>query len=510
VTFALLAEFPLGYYRGHLGAGETDPCPSPARLHGALTAAAATGTRAVPDEDGSGLTAGPTERAALKWLETNPPDGLALPPALAAERAYVRFRKTGTIPFEGTKAKGAWKIKTVPDSPESSVALNGPVAFVWSKRPPQAIAETLAELALDVSNLGTAESPVRLTVGDAKATHRLDPTADLWAIGGLDLDLPQPGRLEALEQAHRRENGPDAKLGPEEHSGSDAVRPPPVVSAKVAVARFAAVDLPAASPLPWPRAVLLELDRSVRRELHVRWAVAFHRAIVRIIGLGAPPMITGRYEGVDPPANHLAIQLLAPGLPSEHLRERTTTAALLIPDGATPDDLETLNNALDDLSRSSVRGPGGRQRHIMGHRLVSADDFWSPGATPRPRHWRTDTMAVPDLRPPRGRRWTFGDAALLAVGLTWRDHLGGPGRGQVWLDGLRAAAAEAGARALTARRVLRSDLQHQVHKVHRHAVLSAYRAELELGTLAGPRSLVAIGQTRHLGGGLLVPSEKPS
>jgi len=510
VPFALVAEFPLGYYRGHLGAGDTDPCPSPARLHGALTAAAAAGTRAVPDGDGSGLTAGPGERAALEWLEANPPDGVALPPTLAADRAYLRFRKTGTIPFEGAKASGAWKIKTVPDRPESSVAVDGPVAFVWSKRPPHTIAETLAELALDVPHLGTAESPVRLTVGDAKPTHRRDLTADLWAIGGLDLDLPQPGRLEALEQAHRRENGPKATVGHEEHSGGDAVRPPPVVSAKVAVARFAAVDIPPASPLPWTRAVLLELDRSVRREFHVRWAVAFHRALVAVIGLGASPMVTGRYaEGVERPANHLAIQLLAPGLPSDHLCERTTTAALLIPDAAAPEDLETLDNALDDLGRSLIRGPGGKRVRIAGRRLVSADDFWSPAGAGRPRRWRTDTMAVPDLRPPRGRRWTFGDAALLAVGLTWRDHLGGPGRGQAWLDDLRAAAAEAGARVLTARRVLRSDLQQQVHRVHRHAVLSAYRAELELGTLAGPRSLLAIGQTRHLGGGLLVPAEAP-
>ncbi|MGI8594046.1 MAG: type I-G CRISPR-associated protein Csb2 [Solirubrobacteraceae bacterium] len=248
---------------------------------------------------------------------------------------------------------------------------------------------------------------------------------------------------------------------------------------------------------------------SVRRELHVRWAVGFHRALVAVIGLGASPMVTGRYaDGVERPPNHLAIQLLAPGLPSDHLRERTTTAAaLLIPDGAAPEDLETLDQALADLRRSSIRGPGGRQLRVVGRRLVSADDFWSPGVVGDPQRWRTDTMAVPDLRPPRGRPWTFGDAALLAVGLTWRDHLGGPGRGQAWLDGLRAAAADAGARVLTARRVLRSDLQHQAHRVHRHAVLSAYRAELELGTLAGSRSLVAIGQTRHLGGGLLVPAE---
>jgi CRISPR-associated protein Csb2 len=41
-------------------------------------------------------------------------------------------------------------------------------------------------------------------------------------------------------------------------------------------------------------------------------------------------------------------------------------------------------------------------------------------------------------------------------------------------------------------------------------VIQPYRAVLNLGDLTGPRTIAAIGQSRHLGGGLLVPRDLPS
>ncbi len=51
MSFAVLAELPLGTYRGLAGDGSLDPFPTPARLHAALLVAAAAGTRAVADGD---------------------------------------------------------------------------------------------------------------------------------------------------------------------------------------------------------------------------------------------------------------------------------------------------------------------------------------------------------------------------------------------------------------------------------------------------------------------------
>jgi hemolysin D len=52
-------------------------------------------------------------------------------------------------------------------------------------------------------------------------------------------------------------------------------------------------------------------------------------------------------------------------------------------------------------------------------------------------------------------------------------------------------------------------LQGQVLSVSQDAIVQPYRAELTLGGLAGDRTLVAVGQSRHLGGGLLVPCDRP-
>jgi CRISPR-associated protein Csb2 len=49
-----------------------------------------------------------------------------------------------------------------------------------------------------------------------------------------------------------------------------------------------------------------------------------------------------------------------------------------------------------------------------------------------------------------------------------------------------------------------------VHKVHPDTVVQPYRAVLDLGDLAGPRTITAVGQSRHLGGGLLVPRDLPA
>jgi CRISPR-associated protein Csb2 len=52
-----------------------------------------------------------------------------------------------------------------------------------------------------------------------------------------------------------------------------------------------------------------------------------------------------------------------------------------------------------------------------------------------------------------------------------------------------------------------SSVDRYVHKVNEHAVVRPYRAVLSLGGLAGDRVVQAIGQSRHLGGGLLVPRD---
>ncbi len=54
------------------------------------------------------------------------------------------------------------------------------------------------------------------------------------------------------------------------------------------------------------------------------------------------------------------------------------------------------------------------------------------------------------------------------------------------------------------------DITRWVHRVGPEAAIQPYRAALRLGDLADERTLIAIGQSRHLGGGLLVPVDLPT
>jgi CRISPR-associated protein Csb2 len=82
-----------------------------------------------------------------------------------------------------------------------------------------------------------------------------------------------------------------------------------------------------------------------------------------------------------------------------------------------------------------------------------------------------------------------------------------PGRGEQRDRFLAAAAAERGAAVVQVRPERTSQVDRYVHKVNEHAVIRPYSAVLSLGEMGGDRVVQAIGQSRHLGGGLLVPRD---
>ncbi len=85
----------------------------------------------------------------------------------------------------------------------------------------------------------------------------------------------------------------------------------------------------------------------------------------------------------------------------------------------------------------------------------------------------------------------------------------GPGAGSGWYLRLACAARDRGAAVLDARKLVGQGLDRYVHRIADGTVVQPYRAVLALGSLAGDRTIVAIGQSRHLGGGLLVPLDVP-
>ena len=501
MPFAIVAEFPLGTYRGHRSDGGLDPLPSPARLHAALLSAAGQGPRA--DPIGDRLAPRATDRAALTWLETHAPDAISTPPSVQDDGLALAFRAEG---FFGTRGKQ--RVLAARKDRAGSVALAAPMAWLWDDVPPPEVADTLAELCRDVSHLGTAESPVVLRVDAATPTHRLDPDASLFAGDGLEFEIPRPGRTAALERAYATLAGRTPSAAADEAHGTEKAQTSPVERSALTLVRYVALEAP--PPVaPWPTVVLLPIDESLPADVRVAWSVALHRALISRIGDGAPTLVTGRYEpGVARPANRLAIQYVPSSIPAAPAFGTVGAFALLIPD-ADPADLATLDRAVRDLGEVRLK-PRRPVRLDHGIRIIDGDAFWAPVPGGHARVWVTATAAIPESRPVRGRSWTIGDAALLSVGLALRDRFDRPAKRTAWYEALVSGVAEAGAAVLEAHKLNSADGRRFVHHVAPETAVQPYRAALRLGTLVGERTILAIGQSRHLGGGLLTPLDLPT
>lgn len=505
MPFSITAELSLGTFRGHGADGRPEPIPSVARLHSALLCAAGFGPRARVLDDG--LTPCHDDVQALRWIEDNPPDGVSIPPLSVNRGPAIAYREDGTL----KKSKGALSMKRLAKSPTTSVAVNGSFRWTWTEPPPPAVMDALVQLCGDVPCLGTSESPVRLTttMDDVETSHVLEEAAHLFATGGLDVMVPRPGRVDELT-AFRAGHDRTPTVA-KDHYGTDETSSSPVPPrGALAVARYSPVD-GARADVPWPHVLIMPLDRAVPERLRVRWAVAAHRALIAAVGDGAPPLLTGAYAaGQARPCNRVALQLLEPQQPFDLPTGAPAALAVLIPLGAQSGDVQAVLRAVGNIK--SLRGPSGELRRVTGAAdSVDGSQFWREPAPGFVRLWRTDPPAVPDTRGTRSD-WTFGDAALLSLGFVWHGSSALPrqsGRGDALQRAMVGAVRGAGAVVVAADPVRSSAVHDYVHRVNEHAVVRPYRATVSVGDLGGERVIQAIGQSRHLGGGLLVPFDIP-
>ena len=393
--------------------------------------------------------------------------------------------------------------------PLGSVALGASIAWLWDENPPAEVEQALGWLCADVSHLGTTESPVRLRTGDAQATHRLDPDASLFGGEGIEFDVARPGRTSALERAYESAVGTVPSVRSDRVGQAEEAVVAPAERSSLARARYVPVS-PVVQEAPWPTVVLLPVEVALPADRRVVWCVGLHRALVSLIGDGAPALVTGRYEaGVERPPNRLAIQYVASSVLAAPWHGTAGAFALLVPADADPADLAALARAIRSLDEIRL-GPRGTIRFSQPAETMRGDAFWAPVPEGSERVWVTDSAAVPDSRPVRGRPWTIGDAALLSVGLVLRGRFGRKRTRAEWYGSLVDAVRAAGAEVLEAHKLNSPSGARFVHHVTPETAVQPYRAALRLGTLAGERTIMAIGQSRHLGGGLLTPLDLPA
>ncbi|WP_167150340.1 type I-U CRISPR-associated protein Csb2 [Actinomyces sp. ZJ308] len=508
---SITARFLLGVYHGHAADGSPDPFPSPARLLSALVSVAHTGTAAEPDG-----RPGPKVEEALTWLEEHPPNGLHVPNMVQVQSGTtIAYRRTGTI--EKSQPKTAAKATS------DGYALNGVISWLWDDMPDD-VRDILAQLCEDVPCLGEMDSPVVMSTEETEANWRLDPAATAFTPGGLRVQVAAPGRVHELRTLHSqsRPSKPPTELADRFHPGSDTVNVFPTSEEGLRVARYEAVNPSRQDDgdrSPWRTVLVLLADDGTRRpfspQRRVSWCVALHKALVSRIGNGAPPVVTGRYpKDSVAPANHLAIQYVPASVLAQSAVEAVSGAPgaflIMLPSDISDDDQAVVLSYLVGMTRLRSRWAEARLRPVG--EVVETRTFWRPPAQGTQRLWSPTPVAVPEVTRQRGE-WTFEDAILLSLGFVWRDHLDAvskdPTRGAQAYRSLVARVRERRAGVMWHHRVTRNPSSY-AHKMQQGMTAQPYTALISAGDLMADTELVAVGQSRHLGGGLLVPADLPA
>lgn len=499
-TLALRVRFPNGVYRGHLPDKSPELMPQPARLHAALLNSAGRGTLAERTQ-GGGLRPSEESLKALQWLENNPPIGIEVPPHQWVNSGRSRFiyREVSSINV---------KRRTEERAISDGVAVASHFGYLWENAPVD-IARTIEKLCSDIAYIGEAESIAIVERGEIKPTLRLDSNTSPFVSGGISVDCAAPGRTEFLvEQFEKRVRAKAPKN--EKIKWSELPLPTPTARTFVFPHRYARIK-PRRVSSPWTDVVFLGLPgEDIPVSQRVELAKTTHRAIIAAIGFGASPMITGKYPKTvgNRPANHLAIHYL-PELEARRFGYSHGVIALFIPRGAEEIDLKQLALALKHLALNGLWSADIGRRKVTFHGdSCAAESFWPEVEEGKKRLWFTATPVVPDTRPVSRRRfganWTLGDAGLLSMAFTWKDDLEFSGKhDQLYING-RNAAYDHGARVFRAKTVS-SRPRRFAHTVPMDVPVQAWQGTVDLGDLSDDRTVSAIGQSRHMGGGFLVP-----
>ena len=158
----------------------------------------------------------------------------------------------------------------------------------------------------------------------------------------------------------------------------------------------------------------------------------------------------------------------------------------------------------------SIHGSMDQESIALGPVVqIDVEHFWPEPPEGFVSYWRPVPGMVAETRAQQdGKPWSLEDAALLSIGHVFRDRLsdrvGGPDR----YRRIVAQVRDWGIKVHDVRRIPDSRVELYAHKVSRGVVIQPFTARLDLSAILPSTSLLAIGQSRHLGGGLLVPVDE--
>ena len=336
--------------------------PHPDRLYSALVAAAAT----LPDADKEGLP----ERAvqALNWLAAQNWAGRrVVAPELYASQERRRLAPEVHMPSNPHEdevwqkpRKGkprapqkAFNLKTLlpvhrekKPLPIPAVIPDEPVVyFVWHEAEPKDHIETLRQICERVTYLGRSRSLVSVSIADnpPPSTHVPDP------LGQVELRVPDPERLEQLNESYKRRGGKPEPCPPQRYrrTGDDWGHEEPARSIfdRMYVFRPQAGDpaLPAEATQKVTQALRRALIACIEEEQHLRG-----------LELTVPDIVHG--HGKHPHCAYVALPFVNPW--QRHADGSIKGLAVLVPRDVEEKDLRSLAAGLMRLQENGLRIPG--------------------------------------------------------------------------------------------------------------------------------------------------------
>lgn len=558
MSFAISAYFPLGFYQGSDSGGKPEPYPSPNRLYSALVSTAYLTFGFEKHAVDSSLTDEQIHDA-LAWLEGNPPQEILFPRIVKAGSDAIAYRNKGYV-IDAKKKNPQDKISSANASiataymqePESGILLT----WKWDENPSIEIARTLDSLCNEVPYLGEACSVVELQTHENYVLP-YDALDSVWtlssesALKGVSrrnrsFSVPKEGRLEDLKMAFATVNPTskgkrkDLKVSFKEDEQNFLNEYLPLQTEGHARYNPPSSQEGSALKAPWPVAFYLEVEEidgkcdedgkpvwEPDESTFIGWAVALHRFLVKQWGIDPSPMLIGKYApGIDRPANNVAIQIFDSALKNQYaheLREDISEMGpgflIMVPRNMPQSDIQRLQNICRQVKGKTLYYTSNETTLRLGaFTTIDAEHLWRPVVEGMCRYWTprpfaiAETRIIPDIR--HGRKWKVREDVCLALGHVWRDQyvsrLSNDNREERYWDLVDAVKAKgSNFRVFDCRAVHRVNMSDYVHHANASNILRGVSALIAISDDA--KSLdcaaLAIGQSRHLGGGFLIPMD---
>ena len=548
MSFVISARFLMGLYQGRDSSGEPERYPTPDRLFKALLSVAClnfgyTGKDCPESEEIS---------ESLHWLEGNPPDKMRLPFAIPSDGygaiAYrdKGFQENDKVKMASSPAMSAYRYRS-----------DDALEWIWLDPPSERVAGCLENLCEEIPYLGESCSKVHAvaqvcetnteTPEQRSRTFVRDDATDLGALNShIFINCPIRGRLEELCGNYKKLNSKKVS----KRKVNELTVKETNLLAELPEGRFIGsvayrgegLDMHDAATVapPWDRAILMPVrvisspvEWQPRQSQTVRWAVAMHRFLIRKWGFGAPATLTGRYmkiPGIAQPANNVAIHVLSDSLGQEFLskllpsvRHNVPAFLILIPREMSTEDFAELCDICQRSQGSSLYCGHDLETLVFGKADILADStMWQEPADDRARYWKPVPFAMAETRaftdPQGARKWRARESVALSIAHVWRDSFGTQSeRTGHWAkeQGYWAAADavlddSSPVQIIDARPTFRTHMEDYAHHVQESNVLRGCNALIQFSEdFSNECCAAAIGQTRHLGGGLLVPVDVP-